>query len=213
MSELSGGVSSIYAYADAAMDRIDRSSRFQYLLAYAPTDTNMDGRYRRIAVSVNRPGATVHYRRGYYARAQLVPYDRREFLTYSRVMAAALYPQPILDIRLRLRTRTERLEDGIDTVADVRIDLSRVRFEKRDDGKLHAQLDVSLYTANANGRGIGEMYRKLNLAYTPEEHQRMLKEGLTHTLRLRTGVKPRMVKLVVYDYAGDVIGTAESQVY
>ena len=139
------------------MDRIDRSSRFQYLLAYAPTDTNMDGRYRRISVRVNRPGATVYYRRGYYARAQLVPYDRREFLTYSRVMAAALYPQPILDIRLRLRTRTERLDDGIDTVADVRIDLGRVRFDRRDDGLLHAQLDVSLYTANANGRGIGEM--------------------------------------------------------
>lgn len=213
MSALSGGVSSIYAYADDAMDRIDRSSRFQYLLAYAPTDPNMDGRYRRITVQVNRPGVTVQYRRGYYARAQLVPYDRREFLTYSRVMAAALYPQPILDIRLRLRTRVERRDDGIDTVADVRIDLTRVQFTRRDDGLLHAQLDVSLYTANANGRGIGEMYRKLNLAYTPDEHRRMLKEGLNYTMRLRTGVKPRMIKVVVYDYAGDVIGTAESQVY
>jgi VWFA-related protein len=213
MSELSGGVSSVYGYADKAMDRIDRASRFQYLLAYAPADANLDGRYRRITVRVNRPGATVQYRRGYYARAQLVPYDRREFLTYSRVMAAALYPQPILDIRLRLRVRTERLDEGVETLADVRIDLGRVKFEARGDGKLHAQLDVSLYTANANGRGIGEMYRKLNLAYTPDEHARALKDGMNYTLRLRTGVKPRMVKVVVYDYAGDVIGTAESQVY
>jgi VWFA-related protein len=54
--------------ASKAIDAIDRASRFQYLLSYYTSNTTLDGRYRRVLVRVNRPGLTVHYRHGYYAR-------------------------------------------------------------------------------------------------------------------------------------------------
>jgi VWFA-related protein len=47
--------------------RIQEDMRFHYLLAYTPTDTAFDGRYRTIAVKVARPGVTVQTRKGYYA--------------------------------------------------------------------------------------------------------------------------------------------------
>ena len=212
LSESSGGIASLYAYADEAASRIDRASRFQYLLAYAPSNTDWNGRYRKITVRVNRPNVTVQYRHGYYGRPQLVPYNRREFLTYSRVLAAALFPREISDIRVGLKTSTERADNGVSLVAEIRIALNRIRFEERD-GLQQAQLDISLYTANADGKGIGEMYRKLELKLTPEEHRRALKEGVTYVMRLHTRLYPRIAKVVVYDYAADVIGTAEGKIY
>ena len=57
------------------MDAIDQSSRFEYVLGYYPSDSRLDGRFRRIVVRVNRPGLTVLYRRGYFARDAPPPLD------------------------------------------------------------------------------------------------------------------------------------------
>ena len=213
LSEVTGGHSSLYAYADKAAQKIDESSRFTYLLGYSSTNGDLNGRYRRITVKVNRPGAIVHYRQGYYGRAQLVPFDRREFLTYSRVLAAAMYPNQIYDIRLGLKTRLVKGEsDRSDLVAEIKIDLKRVKFTEKD-GWQTAQLDLSIYTTNADGRGVGEMYRKFNLALSPEEYQKALKDGVSYTMRLATRGAVRWAKVVVYDYDGDVIGTIDTRVY
>ena len=41
--------------------------RNQYVLAYTPTNLAADGRYRKIRVEVDVPGAVVRTRAGYYA--------------------------------------------------------------------------------------------------------------------------------------------------
>jgi VWFA-related protein len=213
LAEITGGHGSIYAYADQAMQQIDQNSRFQYLLGYSSTNGDWNGRYRRVSVKVNRPGARPLYRQGYYARQQLVPYDRREFLTFSRVLAAALYPYGISDIRLKLKTDFIRGEQGAaDIVAEIKIDLARVGFVQKD-GRQTAQLDISIYCANDDGRGVGEMYRKFDLVLTPEEHARALKNGVSYTMRVATRASAQRIKVVVYDYTADVIGTAEGKVY
>jgi len=50
-----------------AFRRIDEDSQFHYLLTYSPTDTNFDGKFRRIDVRATRPGARTFSRRGYRA--------------------------------------------------------------------------------------------------------------------------------------------------
>jgi VWFA-related protein len=78
IARLTGGLPAQQVYAEKAVERLDVATRFQYLLAYAPSDPDQDGKFRRITVKVNRPGLTVLYRHGYYAREQLVPYDRQQ---------------------------------------------------------------------------------------------------------------------------------------
>src|SRR5207244_1377511 len=103
LADLTGGRFLANQLPDAAgdMDDVDQTTRFGYILGYYPSNQRSDARYRQIRVRVNRPGLTVLYRHGYYANPSLAPLDRQHLLTYSRVAAAANYPNPVPDIGLR----------------------------------------------------------------------------------------------------------------
>jgi VWFA-related protein len=51
----------------AGVARMQQERTTYYLLAYQPTNTNLDGKFRRISVKVKRPKATVRARPGYVA--------------------------------------------------------------------------------------------------------------------------------------------------
>src|SRR5262249_25898251 len=51
------------------LDNLNQANRFWYILGYTPTNPTLDNRFRNIVVRVNRPGVTLEYRRGYYARS------------------------------------------------------------------------------------------------------------------------------------------------
>jgi VWFA-related protein len=52
---------------EKAFDTISEELRSQYVLGYYPTNTRRDGTYRKIKVEVDRPGARILARKGYYA--------------------------------------------------------------------------------------------------------------------------------------------------
>jgi VWFA-related protein len=47
--------------------RVDSDLRNYYMLSYVPANNEFDGRFREIAVRVNRPGLSVQHRKGYFA--------------------------------------------------------------------------------------------------------------------------------------------------
>ena len=213
MSELTGGHASIYAYADKALERIDRTSRSQYLLGYAPPSTVWDGGYRRIEVKVNRRDVSVQSRRGYYARAQLVPYDRRQFLTYSRIAAAALYPEQIRDLKVKLKASYVRgAERGGEILGEITVDIKPMTMEIKE-GRREGMLDVAFFCHDADGTSVGEAWEKMPVRLGPEDYRRALSDGVKYRLSIPVRSSPRSVKVVVYDYLGDVIGSADVKVY
>jgi Ca-activated chloride channel family protein len=76
MSEETGGRAYFPHGPDDLLDdfrQIENEMRSQYLVAYAPTNTTRDGRFRRIEVRVNtRADARLIHRRGYYAATEEV---------------------------------------------------------------------------------------------------------------------------------------------
>lgn len=52
---------------DVAMGSAVEDNAASYTLGYYPTNKNYDGGYRKLRVSVNRPGVELRYRPGYYA--------------------------------------------------------------------------------------------------------------------------------------------------
>jgi Ca-activated chloride channel family protein len=76
LSEETGGRAYFPQGADDLMDdfrQIENEMRSQYLVAYSPSNTARDGRFRRIEVKLaGRTDVTIIHRRGYYAASEEV---------------------------------------------------------------------------------------------------------------------------------------------
>ena len=76
IGEETGGRAYFPARAEDLMEdfrQIESELRSQYLIAYSPSNSTRDGRFRRIEVRVNaRPDVRIIHRRGYYAATEEV---------------------------------------------------------------------------------------------------------------------------------------------
>ncbi len=207
MSALTGGLSSVHRYAQPAVDRIDTATRFGYLIGYQPQNTRIDRRYRRITVRVNRPGVTVLFRHGYYADDVPLPVDRRAFLTSRRISAAGQYGSAIPDIRVTLTPTVRRVEGLTEVSASLNIDASRVAFTAAE-GRHVADLDLVIYVADDRERIIKESRHRIDLKLKDENYQRYLRDGIPFEVTMRAAKPPRFVKVIVYDYTADLLGSS-----
>src|SRR5690606_23160763 len=62
---------------EPAIAQIMEEDRSYYILGYESTNRATDGRFRRVEIRVNRPGASVRSRSGYWARNAGSVVDRR----------------------------------------------------------------------------------------------------------------------------------------
>jgi len=208
VARMTGGQASTNDMPATALNRVDTSSRCYYLLAYSPSNAVLDGRYRSIKVKVSRPGLTVLTRGGYFAReAPPVP-DRRTYLTENRIAAAGAYVDPLNDIRVEgtVAIVPPSPPAPAQAVIDLTIDATRLSLASVD-GRHVGSLSVALFCGDKKEAIVGELRQTLDLALGEETYERAMNEGLRHTARVPVKRLPRYVKVIVYDYGSDLLGS------
>jgi VWFA-related protein len=204
IAQLTGGQASFSEYPARAFARIDATTRVGYQLAYYPSNPVLDGRHRKLTVTVKRPrGATVLFRRSYLAQDDSVPYDHRQFVVQDRIMAAGEYGGTIDDVKVEL---TAAATSGAVSL-EARIDVARVSFEQADDRRVTA-LEVAFFCGDRRERIVGELWQTVDLKLQEATYQQALKDGLTHTARVPVTAPAQTCKVVVYDYPSDRTGSA-----
>jgi hypothetical protein len=208
VTRMTGGQAWTNEWPAKALKRVDTSSRCYYQLAYTPSSTALDGRYRSIKVKVNRPGVTVFVRSGYFAREAPPAPDRKKYLTESRIAAAGYSTDDLNDIRVRLEAFVVPAvpPKAADVVIDLTIEASRLSLAAVD-GRYIGSLNVALFCGDKNETLVGETRQTLDLALSEETYERTMREGLRHTVRVPVKRPPRYVKAVVYDYGSDLLGS------
>ena len=179
----SGGYFSTTKKAQETFDRIDTSTRSQYEIGYYPSSATWDGGYRKIEVKVNRPDLSISSRRGYFANEKLMPFDRRQFLTHSRITNAVMSAQQLTDIRMSIKTRVEGRELIVEGTA----------------GTAGSELDLAIFAGNRSGEVVGEKWTRVA-------------GGVPFVVRVPVKAGPSHVKAVVYDYAADLIGVSAPRI-
>jgi VWFA-related protein len=210
VTELTGGRYLGGRYAKEALDDIDRASRFAYTLGYYPSNPTTDAKYRQIRVKVNRPGVRVLYRHGYYANAPAGPLDRKHMVTYSRVVAAASYPNPVPDIGIVATATASRPPATPEIQIEMTIDASRLAFTKASGRNVD---DLEMLVGGLDGRDnlLSQTWKRVQLDYTDERLDGIKRTGIPVSLTLPLTIPAaaaKNVKIVVYDYAADLVGTA-----
>jgi VWFA-related protein len=204
IAELTGGQASFNAYAETAVERINTATRFGYLLGYTPSNMRWDGRYRRITITTTRPDVTVLHRRGYYGRDVLTPFDRRQFVISSRMNAAAALRRDIRDLRVSAKATPGAL--GGQMVVDATIAATRVQFDSATSQRV-ATLVVALVGVDASLRTVTQSVEEVSYRLDEAGYLQARKDGLTFRGVLASPPSLRSIKVVVYDYAADLLGT------
>jgi hypothetical protein len=196
----------------AGLDRIERATRFTYVLGYYPEIPESDGKYRRIAVRVRRPGVRLLYRRGYYAQPVPEFPDRRAYLTNSRITSAAGYRGEISDIPVSV---TAAIQDGpkggIRVFVAVRLAPGSIPFDA-SNGRFTTSLDLALFAGTRGEKQVGELRRRVDLNLLPENHARAMADGVELSGTIEATERPRYVKAVIYDYSTDRLGSTVVEV-
>jgi VWFA-related protein len=157
MAQLTGGHASIMDDAGKAVDRIDAQTRADYLLAYYPSNSVWDGRYRSVRVEVNPPGVTVLFRHGYYGERQTIPLDRRVVVADGRLLSAASSTRELRDIRLSVTPAFTKNPTGKggELLAQMVIDATRLAWTTDDLSRRVAHLDVAVFCGDAREKIVG----------------------------------------------------------
>lgn len=207
ISALTGGRTSIYQDIGKALDVVNQSTRSQYLLGYYPKDENWDGRYRQINVKVNRPGLRLYFRRGYFGRDKLQPYDRAEFLAYSRISAAVMYTDNIDDVPFKMSSSKAPDQGGQHQLSvDLQINVSKLALTT-GDGMRTGKLRVAVYYQDAGGHPLGNTWKSLDLKLPEASYREYLKSGIPCSVQIPAAVRDLAIKAVVYDIQGDRVGS------
>jgi VWFA-related protein len=207
-----GGLSANWTDLAPALARIDTASRAYYLLAYYPTNGNWNGRYRSVKVAVNRPGATVLFRHGYFASRAIEVFDRRRVVSDTRIESAAWQLEDLRELDVQVRTAFVKAagKPGGELVVELSLDTSRLGWKVDADGLHVASVEVAIYATDIGGdnlKVLGEVRRALNLKLTDETHDRVSRERFTRVLRMPVTGRPRFAKVIVYDYDADRVGS------
>jgi hypothetical protein len=207
-AERTGGLSSMYGDTGTVLGRIDNATRSHYLLAYYPSNGNWDGRVRTITVKVNRPDATVLFRHGYSALPEIEAFDRRRVVADSRIEAAGHQSNEIHDIDVKAipSFTTSATGRGGEVVVPISIDPSRLAWGTAEDGRHTAHLVLAVYCGNS-AKILAQTRRQLNLALTDATYERAFRERFFREIRVPVTAKPQYVKVIVYDYDADRVGS------
>jgi hypothetical protein len=212
ISRLTGGRASIHASVPEALARVDELTRSGYLLGYYPKNGDWNGKYRRVVVRVNRPDLKLSYRHGYYARESVLPFDRKAFLTYSRISAAASYEVEVKDIGVKAAVKSVPAASGggQEAQVDLLIQISKVPFASQD-GRHQAALQVTTFYGDGRGRYLGDLWQTLELNLREETWQKALKEGIPFSTRVPLQAAGQTFKIVVYSYDADKVGSVTAR--
>jgi hypothetical protein len=192
----------------SGIKRIAAESQSYYLVGYNSTNTERDGRFRKIQVKVAGKGLRVRARKGYYAPLDgPAPKDKRR--TGDPQIQAALdspYEQDEVPLRMTSYVMGETLLGKASVLVAADVDVSKFAFEEKE-GRFHDTLEYLMVVAH---RESGEYFRydqKVEMKLRPETRDRLSRTwyGIVKDFELAPG--GYQAKIVVRDKNKMAVGT------
>jgi len=145
----------------APMKRVMEEIRSHYEIAYTPTATAFDGRFRKIDVKIHRSKVEVRTRKGYFALPELrgQPLQAFEAAALSAISAPVpgdSFPYQVAILKFRPR------QDAVEHQVAFEVPLSSLKeVENRTTGKLAVRASIVALIRDSAGEVVGKISRQL----------------------------------------------------
>ena len=180
-----------------------------YTLGYYPENKNWDGRFRKIAVKINRPGIKLHYRQGFFAVEPSDPVKRDPKILAIEIGSALDINNPISTaLPFQAVVVPPSPQNGNKVQINFGIDPHAIGFELKADGLQHASVDCGVRAYSKSGNALTTQGNTFDAALAPEQYQKVMRMifPCNQTLELPPG--EYLLRLAVRDKNNGLIGTA-----
>jgi VWFA-related protein len=188
---------------------VDENSNY-YVLGYYPTNDRRDGRFRNVQVKVNRPGLRVRARKGYYASKGKAdkPKPAGHEGTSPELRDALASPIPVNGLTMAATATPFRGAAPNDAIAlALEIDGSPLKFEKKEDGLMHNDIEISLFASDAAGKIRDGARDMLALKLRPQTYDVVSKSMIRVVRRLQVPPGKYTLRIGARDGNGGTVGS------
>lgn len=180
---------------DDALARVVSNGSRYYSLAYSPSNSAMDGKFRRIQVKLVSGKENLAYRRGYYAddlatelgsgqgpgSDPLLPLMGRNLPDYSQILYKVLVqpanPQPAPDAP-RIGSNPAMKGPFTRYSVDFAISAKDVNLEAGPDGVHRGRIEVALLAYSREGKPLNFVVMQANVAVESRDFEAIRRSGL-----------------------------------
>lgn len=209
LAEATGGVSVMNTdNFSAGLDKVMGRSSY-YMLAYRPNEP-FDGKFHKLDVKVDRPGAKVYSRIGYYAKPDT---PIRDMTKEQAVIRAARSPLAKREVNIAgvLQYRFTP-QNRADIDINLAIDANNLDFIQHADGKYRATFDVIGFIINGLGKQEDGFSQEVTAAYSPEEYKAALANGISFTGHALLAPGTYQVRAVIRETSTGRLGTVSQYI-
>ena len=206
---------------NVALTRVVNNGTHYYSLAYAPTNTTMDGKFRRIQVKLVNGKATLAYRRGYYADDLATALSTGQKPDSDPFMALMGCNQPnYTQILLKLLVQPANPQPKANAPhagsnpdlkgpftrysVDFAIAVGDLKLDPASDGKRHGEIEIVLAAYDRAGKPLNLVVTKGNVQLDPKDLQ---KGGLQIHKEIDLPNEYALLRAGVYDLNAGTAGT------
>jgi len=180
-----------------------------YTLGYYPENKDWDGRFRKIAIKINRPGVKLHYRQGFFAVEPTAPAKQDPKILAIDIGSALDINNPISTaLPFQAVVIPASPQNGNKVQINFGIDPHAIGFELKADGLQHASIDCGVRAYSKSGEALRTQGNAFDAALAPEQYQKVMKMifPCNQTLELPSG--EYFLRLAVRDKNNGLMGTA-----
>jgi VWFA-related protein len=196
----------------AVRKSIDDGSTY-YTLAYYPENKDWNGKFRKIHVTVDKPGVKVRYRLGYFAVNPKV-YAAQSESQQAASFRLALSPDSPVATGLMFHAMVIPPAQAAPNkvLVNFGVDSHAISFERQADGLEHASVECTVLAYSGKGKLVRGESSTIKAALKPETYARVMHEGFPCQQSIELPAGNYFLRLGVRDDGTGLIGTANAKV-
>ena len=127
------------------------------------------------------------------------------------ITAAANYLNAVPDIGLKVKTEATKPPAAPQVQISLTIDPKRLGFAKENGRNIDA-LDLAIFCVDGRDVLVGQSWKTVELNYADDRLAAVMRDGVPVTVTIDLSAPVKNVKVVLYDFAADLVGSAIAKV-
>ncbi|WP_058188386.1 VWA domain-containing protein [Terracidiphilus gabretensis] len=200
----------------AAIRSVQQLGAHYYTIAYAPTNTSYDGKFRKIAIKVDSPKARLDYRRGYFAEDPTRLPSTARMPAPTEVSFALLHGAPsstqiLFKLRATPKEDAQPAANAATTPYSINwtVDLHGIPFTQQADGSRKGAFSLVLVAYDTAGKLLNQAKDGGDIALDPAQYQKYLASGLQFHQEIDLPSGYVFLRAAIVDESGNRSGSIE----